>query len=52
MNVLKSYAVNEPPPPVRILALGTAEALVPLFVASGCLTVAWLCVAVGMRRQA
>jgi hypothetical protein len=31
--------------------LGFSESLVPLFVASGSLTVAWLCVALGMRRQ-
>src|SRR5262245_25696680 len=34
---------------VPLIAL--SEALVPLFVASGSLTVAWLCVALGMRRQ-
>ena len=32
--------------------IGLSEAVVPLFVASGSLTVAWLCVALGMRRQA
>ena len=32
--------------------LGFSEALTPLFVAFGCLTVAWLCVALGMSRQA
>jgi formate hydrogenlyase subunit 3/multisubunit Na+/H+ antiporter MnhD subunit len=52
MNVLRAYAIHDPPPPTRILALGTAEALVTLFVAFGCLTVAWLCVALGMRRNA
>jgi hypothetical protein len=31
--------------------LGIAESLVTLFVAFGSLTVAWLCVALGMRRQ-
>jgi hypothetical protein len=31
--------------------LGLAESLVTLFVAFGSLTVAWLCVALGMRRQ-
>lgn len=31
--------------------IGLSEAIVPLFVASGSLTVAWLCVALGMRRQ-
>ena len=51
MNVLRSYAIHEPPPPMRIMALGAAESLVTLFVAFGCLTVAWLCVALGMRRN-
>jgi hypothetical protein len=51
MNVLRSFAIHDPPPPPRIIALGTAESLVTLFVAFGCLTVAWLCVALGMRRN-
>ena len=51
MNVLRSFAINDPPPPPRIMALGAAESLVTLFVAFGCLTVAWLCVALGMRRN-
>jgi hypothetical protein len=34
----------------RNIALGTSETFVPLFVAFGCLTVAWLVVALGMRR--
>lgn len=51
MNVLRSYGMHDPPPPPRIMALGAAESLVTLFVAFGCLTVAWLCVALGMRRN-
>ena len=35
----------------RIL-VGFAEALVPAFVAFGCLTIGWLLVALGMRRAA
>ena len=35
-----------------ISAVGSAEALVPLFVGFGCLTVSWLLVAAGMGRQA
>lgn len=35
---------------LRLMA-GLAEAWVPLFVAFGCLSVAWLLVAVGMWRQ-
>lgn len=50
MNVLRWYATNNPAPN-RIMALGAAESLVTLFVAFGCLTVAWLCVALGMRRN-
>jgi hypothetical protein len=34
-----------------ISAIGSAEALVPLFVGFGCLTVAWLMIAAGMGRQ-
>ena len=34
------------------LAIGSAESLIPLFLAFGCLTVAWLCVAAGLRRTA
>ena len=36
----------------RLVALGASEAVVPLFVAFGSLTVAWLMVALGMRRSA
>ena len=35
-----------------ITAIGSAEALVPLFVGFGVLTVAWLLIAAGMGRQA
>ena len=34
------------------IAIGYAEALVPVFVCFGCLTIAWLLVALGMRRSA
>ena len=36
----------------RVMAIGAAESLVALFVGFASLTVAWLLVAVGMRRQA
>ena len=42
----------EPPRDGRLLAIGSAESIVPLYVAFSCLMVAWLCVAVGMRRNA
>ena len=48
MNVLRWYGMDNPTP--QNMAIGAAEALVTLFVAFGCLTVAWLCVALGMRR--
>ena len=41
----------EPPRDGRILAIAAAESIVPLYVAFSCLMVAWLCVAVGMRRN-
>jgi hypothetical protein len=41
----------EPPRDARITAIASAESLVPLFVAFSCLMIAWLCVAVGMRRS-
>jgi hypothetical protein len=45
-------AVSETPVAPRLVAPGAAEALVPLFLAFGCLTAAWLCVALGLRRHA
>lgn len=51
MNDLRWYATADPPPTTRLMAVGAAESLVTLFVAFGCLTVAWLCVALGMRRN-
>jgi hypothetical protein len=36
----------------RVMAVGAAESLVPVFVGFACLTVAWLLVAVGMGRRA
>lgn len=51
MNVLRSYGIHNPAPSPQNMAVGGAESLVTLFVAFGCLTVAWLCVALGMRRN-
>ncbi|HYU79788.1 MAG TPA: hypothetical protein VEK56_12435 [Vicinamibacterales bacterium] len=51
VNVLRMVAVSETSVPTRLVALASAEALVPLFMAFGCLTVAWLCVAMGLRRH-
>ena len=35
----------------RQVAIGLAEGLVPLFFGFGCLTVAWLCVTIGLWRR-
>jgi hypothetical protein len=37
---------------LRVMTAGLSEAMVPLFVAFAFLAVAWLAVAVGLRRQA
>lgn len=50
MNSLIWLANNESASSHRVMAVGVAESLVTLFVSFGCLTVAWLCVALGMRR--
>ena len=51
INVLRGIWMSEGAVDWRIVAVGTAESLVPLLLAFGCLTVAWLCVAAGFRRQ-
>ena len=35
----------------RVVAIGLAESLTPVFVGFGCLTVAWLCVTIGLWRR-
>lgn len=52
INSLSATWKHEGAIPWNIVSVGTAEALVTLFVAFGCLTVTWLCVAVGFWRQA
>jgi hypothetical protein len=51
INVLRGIWIAEGDVPWRIVAVGSAEAMVPLTLAFGSLTFAWLCVAIGMRRQ-
>ena len=51
INVLSMIWIAERPVEPRVVAVGAAEALVPLFVAAGSLTIAWLCAAVGLRRH-
>jgi hypothetical protein len=38
------------PQSLRFVFVNLAEGIVPTFVAFACLTVAWLCVAIGMRK--
>ncbi len=52
LNVLHYLGVSPAPSLSGTFAIGLSEALVPMFVGSGCLTVAWLCVALGLRRHA
>ncbi len=52
INVLRGIWMAEGAVDWRIVAIGSAESLVSLFLAFGCLTVAWLCVAIGFRRAA
>ena len=51
INVLRGFWIAEGDVNWRIAAVGTAESFVPLTLAFGALTFAWLCVAIGMRRQ-
>jgi hypothetical protein len=49
LNVFRAMGVNQMSP--RVAWIGFAEALVPIFFGFGCLTIAWLCVAVGLWRR-
>lgn len=52
INVLKVYWTREATHETyRVMAIGAAESLVPVLVGFGCLTVAWLVVAIGMGRR-
>ena len=50
INVLRGIWMAEAEVNWRIVAVGAAESMVPLTLAFGALTFAWLCVAIGMRR--
>lgn len=50
MNILQGIAATGSQIAWDRVALGTGEALVPLFLAFGVLAVTWLLVAVGMRQ--
>ena len=51
INTLVFISAGASPLNTQIIAISVAESLVPMFVGFGCLTVAWLCVAAGLRRQ-
>jgi hypothetical protein len=52
INVLMgTTGTSATPEFTRISAIGLAESLVPIFFGFGCLTVAWLCVALGLWRR-
>ncbi len=51
LNILRGVGMTRQPSFSSVTAIGLAEALVPLFVGFGCLTVAWLAVTVGLWRR-
>ena len=51
LNVFLGMSRNDPPAFDNIAAIGLAESLAPVFFGFGCLTAAWLCVAVGLWRR-
>ena len=52
VNVLRAVAMSPAASvPPNLAVVGLSEAMVTLVVAFGCLTVGWLCVALGMTRQ-
>jgi hypothetical protein len=51
LNVFRYMGMNDAPAVSRIAFIGLAESLVCLLTGFGCLTVAWLCVALGMWRR-
>ena len=51
INVLRMFWLN-PATEGHVIAVGSAESLVPLLVAFSSLTIAWLCAAFGLRRHA
>jgi hypothetical protein len=51
INELRFISRSETVTFSRQVAIGIAETLVPLFVGFGCLTVAWLCVTLGLWRR-
>ena len=53
-NVFRGLAMTDPVADAgwRLMAVGTAESIVALVIAFGCLTLTWLCMAVALTRAA
>jgi hypothetical protein len=51
LNVLLGMSRSEPPTLSHVAVLGLSEALFPVFFGFGCLTAAWLLVALGLWRR-
>jgi hypothetical protein len=51
LNVFLYMSRSEPPAFSHVAVLGLSEALFPMFLGFGCLTAAWLLVALGMWRR-
>ena len=51
LNVFQGMGTHETVGFPRLAAVGLAESLVPLVFNFGCLTVTWLCVALGLWRR-
>jgi hypothetical protein len=51
INVFMNMGTSVPPRFSHVSTIGIAESLVPLFFGFGCLTVSWLCVALGLWRK-
>jgi hypothetical protein len=51
INIFAGISRDTQPINIQWVAAGAAETLVVLFVGFGCLSVGWLAVAAGIRRQ-
>ena len=51
LSLLRDQGLTDAPAFTSVVAIGLAEALVPVFFGFGCLTAAWLCVAFGLWRR-
>ena len=51
LNAFRGMGLSDPPQFSHVVAIGLAESIVPIFFGFGCLTAAWLCVALGLWRR-